>query len=377
LLNIFQSFFSLILNYRNLNSDITDKKFRELFEPFGTILSSKIMVEDKSGEFLGFGFIRFSKREEAEEALKHMHKYRIGSKVLLVKHSHMPKLEGEVIVNRNLYIKPLLPNTTEEILRKTFEKFGPIENVKVMFDRQTNTNRHVGFVRFVKQSDADAAIAKMNGVSQDPAYPPLAVRYADSGSDNNHERINITKRSTKLTKKVPPNIPSNQHVPILSVNNIPYPPPNPISYNPYSSDQAKNIHSHIFPPPLTVPSIIPPYSSLSTNSSTFLHPAHPQSTFPPHPLFYHPFQNSQPQTFSSIHAPAITPLPRVSAVPSVPMVLSNDSTHTSENLLFVARPDGSYVPHKIMPAPLAQVVPLSVTHNVCNLFMKFIIFFFL
>jgi len=53
---------------KNVEDHITEDKFRKVFEPYGNIVSIRLMTNEKGGS-KGFGFVCYSTREEAEKAL--------------------------------------------------------------------------------------------------------------------------------------------------------------------------------------------------------------------------------------------------------------------------------------------------------------------
>lgn len=71
------------LYVKNLDDSISDEKLRELFSPFGTIASCKVM-RDPNGISRGSGFVAFSTPEEASRALMEMNGKLIVSKPLYV-----------------------------------------------------------------------------------------------------------------------------------------------------------------------------------------------------------------------------------------------------------------------------------------------------
>ncbi|CAL0312136.1 unnamed protein product [Lupinus luteus] len=71
------------LYVKNLDDSIGDEKLKELFSPFGTITSSKVMREP-SGISRGSGFVAFSTPEEASRALLEMNGKMVVSKPLYV-----------------------------------------------------------------------------------------------------------------------------------------------------------------------------------------------------------------------------------------------------------------------------------------------------
>lgn len=64
---------------------------------------------------------------------------------------------------KNLYVGNLPHNTTEAELRNLFEVHGPVEKVTLVTDRDTGRSRGFGFVEMTNASEADKAIAALNG----------------------------------------------------------------------------------------------------------------------------------------------------------------------------------------------------------------------
>ena len=58
----------------NLTRDVTEADLRELFEPFGKIESLNVIKDKFSGVSKGFGFIEMPVKEEAEAAIKALHR---------------------------------------------------------------------------------------------------------------------------------------------------------------------------------------------------------------------------------------------------------------------------------------------------------------
>eukprot|EP00669_Euglena_mutabilis_P007796 TRINITY_DN3000_c0_g1_i1.p1 TRINITY_DN3000_c0_g1~~TRINITY_DN3000_c0_g1_i1.p1 ORF type:complete len:749 (-),score=229.38 TRINITY_DN3000_c0_g1_i1:30-2255(-) len=72
------------LYIKNLDDTIDDAKLREYFEPFGTIISAKVM-RDEGGASRGFGFVSFRDAEAANKATSEMNgKIGVSSKPLFV-----------------------------------------------------------------------------------------------------------------------------------------------------------------------------------------------------------------------------------------------------------------------------------------------------
>ena len=63
----------------------------------------------------------------------------------------------------NIYVGNLSYDTTEDDLRTAFEPFGNVASSSVIKDRDTGKSRGFGFVEMPDDSEAQAAIAALNG----------------------------------------------------------------------------------------------------------------------------------------------------------------------------------------------------------------------
>jgi len=64
---------------------------------------------------------------------------------------------------KNLYVGNLPHSTTEAELRTVFEAHGAVEKVSLVTDRDTGRPRGFGFVEMTNASEADKAVAALNG----------------------------------------------------------------------------------------------------------------------------------------------------------------------------------------------------------------------
>jgi cold-inducible RNA-binding protein len=64
---------------------------------------------------------------------------------------------------KNLYVGNLPHSTTEAELRNIFEAHGAVEKITLVTDRDTGRSRGFGFVEMSNASEADKAIATLNG----------------------------------------------------------------------------------------------------------------------------------------------------------------------------------------------------------------------
>jgi cold-inducible RNA-binding protein len=70
-------------------------------------------------------------------------------------------------MSKKIFVGSLSWNTSEEELRRIFERFGEIVEAKLITDRETGRSRGFAFVTYVNDADADKAIAEMDGTEVD------------------------------------------------------------------------------------------------------------------------------------------------------------------------------------------------------------------
>ena len=78
----------------------------------------------------------------------------------------------------NLYVGNLAPSLNEEGLFRVFERFGPIQSVKVMWPRSEEERRlrnHCGFVAFVDRKDAARAKEELNETDPSGVGIPMKI----------------------------------------------------------------------------------------------------------------------------------------------------------------------------------------------------------
>jgi RNA recognition motif-containing protein len=66
-------------------------------------------------------------------------------------------------VKMNIYAGNLSRELTEEELQEAFTEFGEVTSAKIITDRYSGVSRGFGFVEMPSKSEAEAAIAGLNG----------------------------------------------------------------------------------------------------------------------------------------------------------------------------------------------------------------------
>jgi polyadenylate-binding protein len=216
---------------KNIQADVTDDEFRELFEKFGDVTSSSLARDNETGKSRGFGFVNFTTHESASKAVDELNGNDFRGQELYVgraqkKHEREEELRKSYEAARlekankyqgvNLYIKNLDDDVDDDKLRQMFAEFGPITSAKVMRDaigesgddepkdkenkkegeekteeesaedkksekkgdKKLGKSKGFGFVCFSNPDDATKAVAEMNQrmIANKPLYVALAQR---------------------------------------------------------------------------------------------------------------------------------------------------------------------------------------------------------
>lgn len=179
------------LYVKNVDLEVTQDEFMELFQQFGIVTSAVIQVDDE-GNSKGFGFVNYEDHEAAQQAVDALHDTELKGKKLFVSRAQK-KAEREEELRKsyeqvkmeklskyqgvNLYIKNLEDDVDDDKLRAEFEPFGAVTSCKVMRDEK-GTSKGFGFVCFSSPDEATKAVAEMNNkmIGTKPLYVSLAQR---------------------------------------------------------------------------------------------------------------------------------------------------------------------------------------------------------
>ncbi|TGO79932.1 hypothetical protein BELL_0019g00200 [Botrytis elliptica] len=158
---------------RNLNFSTTSQRLTEIFKPLDGFLSARVNTKTdpkKPGQVLsmGFGFIEFRTKSQAQAAIKAMDGYTLDNHKLLVKASHKgadaaeekrkedraKKLAGK---RTKLIVKNLPFEASKSDIRKLFGTYGQLRSVRMpkKFDHST---RGFAFADFITAREAENAL---------------------------------------------------------------------------------------------------------------------------------------------------------------------------------------------------------------------------
>jgi len=152
---------------KNLDASIDNRALYETFTAFGTVLSSKVAV-DQNGQSKGYGFVQFDNDESAQNAIKKLNGILINDKKVYVglfvrRQERVPATTGSPKFT-NVYVKNFPETYTEEDLKKLFNTYGTITSAVVMKE-EDGKSRCFGFVNFESPDSAATAVERLNGTT--------------------------------------------------------------------------------------------------------------------------------------------------------------------------------------------------------------------
>jgi RNA recognition motif-containing protein len=77
----------------NLAYSVGDSDLQQMFEPHGTVVSAKVIMDRETNRSKGFGFVEMGSEGEAQAAIAAMNGKEIGERALTVNEAR-PKTEG-------------------------------------------------------------------------------------------------------------------------------------------------------------------------------------------------------------------------------------------------------------------------------------------
>jgi cold-inducible RNA-binding protein len=87
-------------------------------------------------------------------------------------------------MGQRLYVGNLPFSATEDSLKEVFLRFGTVESVTIITDKETGQSKGFGFLELSTQQEAANAIAKMNGTEMDGRTLKVAQAQAKVPRDN-------------------------------------------------------------------------------------------------------------------------------------------------------------------------------------------------
>ncbi|XP_064547569.1 protein alan shepard isoform X13 [Drosophila montana] len=167
------------LYIRGLQQGTTDKDLINMCAQYGTIISTKAILDKTTNKCKGYGFVDFEQPAYAEGAVKGLQAKGVQAQMAKVGIwvLHRPAIEQDPT---NLYIANLPPHFKETDLEAMLAKYGQVVSTRILRDQQMNS-KGVGFARMESREKCEQIIQMFNGNTIPGAKDPLLVKFADGG----------------------------------------------------------------------------------------------------------------------------------------------------------------------------------------------------
>lgn len=149
----------------NLSPRVTEYMLTEIFAVAGPVQHVKI-IPDRNYQHggLNYGFVEYIEMRSAETALQTLNGRKIFDTEIRVNWAYQGQQNKEDTTGHyHVFVGDLSPEVSDEILGKAFQAFGTMSDARVMWDMNSGKSRGYGFLAFRDKTDAEQAIATMNG----------------------------------------------------------------------------------------------------------------------------------------------------------------------------------------------------------------------
>lgn len=203
-----------------LSWETTVEGLKSYFETFGDVTDCVVMSNAHTGRSRGFGFITFSDPLIAKHVIENgphtLDSRTIDPKPAVPKggapNSRSSKNRGRKHQNhgngnaapvktKKIFVGGLAPESTEDALKTFFGEFGTVEDVILMYDRETKRPRGFGFVTFTAEEPVDKLVAKRyvqldsKQVEIKAALPKASMHEGGGRRNNRNNSSNNSGRS--------------------------------------------------------------------------------------------------------------------------------------------------------------------------------------
>ncbi|XP_019378541.1 PREDICTED: heterogeneous nuclear ribonucleoprotein A3 isoform X3 [Gavialis gangeticus] len=145
-----------------LSFETTDDSLREHFEKWGTLTDCVVMRDPQTKRSRGFGFVTYSCVEEVDAAMS-ARPHKVDGRVVEPKRAVSREdsvKPGAHLTVKKIFVGGIKEDTEEYNLREYFEKYGKIETIEVMEDRQSGKKRGFAFVTFDDHDTVDKIVVQ-------------------------------------------------------------------------------------------------------------------------------------------------------------------------------------------------------------------------
>jgi len=166
------------LYIRGLAPHTTDKDLVMLCQKFGSISSTKAILDKATNRCKGYGFVDFESPNSAHAAVSELQTQ--GYQAQMARQAEQDPT--------NLYIANLPHSIKENDLETMFSPYGQVVSTRILRDANQQS-RGVGFARMESREKCEQIISLFNGRALPSSTQPLVVKFADGGGSRRKTNV--------------------------------------------------------------------------------------------------------------------------------------------------------------------------------------------
>lgn len=182
---------------RGLHPDTNDETLAAYAARFGSVETSKAIIDTATGACKGFGFAKYFDVRDSELCIRGF--YKLGYEVGFARESFNSRLKAKGDQSStNLYVSNLPKDMNEAELAAIFMDYTVVSS-RILHDSQGNS-RGVGFARFESRDICEEIIKNFHGQPIGDEGLLLQVRYADTPAQKDLKKITTERRQFRTTE---------------------------------------------------------------------------------------------------------------------------------------------------------------------------------
>ncbi|RDD36817.1 RNA-binding motif, single-stranded-interacting protein 1 [Trichoplax sp. H2] len=179
---------------RGLPPNTTDTDLQNLCHRFGSITSTKAILDKDTNDCKGYGFVDFDSPTSAQAAIKNLTEDGVLAQMARL---NSKPLEQDLT---NLYLSNLPPTMAENDLDSMLRPFGNVISTRILKDDLGNS-KGVGFARMDNTETCENVIKNFNGNYLPGNTQPLVCKFADTNTKKRLPHLNNQKVSNRPERK--------------------------------------------------------------------------------------------------------------------------------------------------------------------------------
>jgi len=147
-----------------LSWQTTEATLRLHFEKYGELEDVAMMIDKRTGQPRGFGFIKMKVTSDADVIVQKEH-FIDGRKVDVKRAVPRDKAPAPTRTeSKKIFVGGLSGDVTDTVFSEYFCQFGAVKDAVVMLDRTTDRSRGFGFVTFENDADVEKVLSTENTI---------------------------------------------------------------------------------------------------------------------------------------------------------------------------------------------------------------------